>query len=287
MSEELKYIPEVDPMLAGLDGEAAAAVQKELEHLAIPVQSTAAENPATGEPSAPGSNAEQPTPETPPNGPPPPPVNSDPNGTNAAREHEKRVRAAVRYAKMNDLTASTVIGMIKNISSSHFRANNEELKSLVDAWEDFLLENQDFKIPGYVQLIIANVTIYAIRAFGADIMRMATGGKKDEGAKDVSPQQPPPPSAQGNPVPTAPPRPPDPVIQYASASNPPAVRQNSQPSYEDAKIVSEVAHPGLHKCALPDCQKRIPLKKKFCGKSHSTMWLNFTKRGIPIDPNKV
>lgn len=278
-----------DPMLAGLDTDLNAQLQEELKHLQIPVQPTNAEHIGTAtEPGAepkPGETATDTNPKGPGadtgNQPPPPPhVNEPPPPGPTVDDPAKRKRNAVRYAKMNDLTMSTVLSMVKNIAREKLIADNDELANLVDAWEDFLMENQDFKIPGYVQLIIANAVIYGIKAFGADLMNLATGAKP----KAESAPKPERPQAQENGNQPPPPQGPQPAVTIIRTPEPQPQRSNNTPGeivkYEDVK-------PHLHKCALPGCDKQIPKARKFCGKSHSTMWQNYTLRGVAIDPEKI
>lgn len=279
MSEEATNVvetpPASDPMLAGLDADLNAKLQEELKHLEIPVQPTNAAG--IGE-TPPGETAgEKPNEPTPP-GTEPPPAGSGPD------DPAKRKRNAVRYAKMNDITMSTVLSMVKNIQASQLRADNDELANLVDAWEDFLLENQDFKIPGYVQLIIANAVIYGIKAFGPDLMNFATGGKKKEAETTQQQPQRPQPTQQGNPPP--PPAPAQPEVQIIRTAEGSESRPQRSRETEIVPYV-EVPNKAANICQLPGCDKEVKRKRKFCCHRHSTMWNNYKLRGIPIDEKKI
>lgn len=273
-------------MLDGMDADLAANLQKELEHLQIPVQATNAQNVGTTATPADGTAATEqpgatPTETTTPGSAPPPP---GPDAPPLQDDPAKRKRNAVRYAKMNDLTASSVISMLKKIPREKIQADNDELASLIDAWEDFLLENTEFKLPGWVQLAMANLIIYGIKGFGQELMNMAggfMGGKKAEPA-EPAPQQRPAPAPDGNPPPTQ--QAPPPEVTIIRTAEP----QGNTPQRSTAEVVPYVmVKKGAHKCELPGCNKQVPAKKKFCGHSHSTMWNNHIKRGIPIDPAKI
>ena len=278
-----------DSMLEGMDADLAATLQKELEHLQIPVQATNAQNigsttsPADGsQPASETPNAAAAQSEAPNSAPPPPPgIEQPPQQDDPA----KRKRNAVRYAKMNDLTASSVIALVKKIPREKIQADNDELASLIDAWEDFMLENTDFKLPGWVQLAMANLIIYGIKGFGQDIMNMAGGfmGGSKKQPEQAQPQQRPAPGPDGNPPPPP---------QQAAAPEVTIIRtaepQVNAPQRSNAEIVPyEMVKKGPHKCALPGCNVQVPAKKKFCSHKHSTMWNNHIKRGIPIDTAKI
>lgn len=264
-------------MLNGMDATLEATLKKELEHLDIPVQATNATQTntpptATGEPTEPTATEPKPGEQPPPpTGPEAPPVSDDP---------AKRKRAAVRYAKMNDLTVSSLLAFIKKMPRDKFAADNDELQSLVDAWEDFLLENTDFKIPGYMQLVIANVVIFGIKGFGQDLMNMAGFAKAPEAATQQEPQQRPQPPQPGNAPP--PPPSPEPQVTLHRVPDPQPQRQHTAEVVPYVEIKS-----APHKCALPGCNVVVKGKKKFCGHKHSTMWNNYKLRGIAIDPDKI
>ena len=267
-------------MLTGMDAGLEAALKKELEHLDIPVQTTnATQTTNTAQPGEQTTtSATEPVTEPKPGEAPPPPPG--PEQPPLADDPAKRKRAAVRYAKMNDLTVSSLLSFIKKLPREKFAADNDELASLVDAWEDFLMENTDFKIPGYMQLVIANVVIFGIKGFGQDLMNFAGFAKPAEAPPQEPQQRPQPPQAE-NQAP-AQPRPPEPMVTIHRT---PDAQPQRQPNAEIVPYVEVKSGP--HKCALPGCNNMVKGKKKFCGHKHSTMWNNYKLRGIAIDPEKI
>jgi hypothetical protein len=273
-----------DPMLNGLDAELSATLQKELQHLEIPVQQTNAAGTGDAPKAGETATANPELKDTTTQGPgattqPPPPPGAPEAAPAGADDPAKRKRNAVRYAKMNDLTVSSLLAFVKKLPREKFAADNDELASLVDAWEDFLMENTDFKVPGYVQLLIANVVIFGIKGFGQDLMNFA-GFNKAEEAPQQEPQQRP----QPQPVNEAPPPPRQPEPQVTIHRTPDTQPQR-QPNAEVVKYVEVKSGP--HKCQLPGCNVMLKGKKKFCGHKHSTMWNNYKLRGIAIDADKI
>jgi hypothetical protein len=164
--------------------------------------------------------------------------------TNAQTEEERR-KNAERLAKTGDMIVA-LVGYIKfDVAPEKIKAKPSEIDEITDSIKDCLESyGSDFKMPGWLKLVIALALVYGFKIFLiVREKRAEEEAKRQAEARRFEEEN------QG---------------QTAHERFKNNFTKETEP---EVKMLT-------HKCALPTCKKQIPLSRKYCCKSHSATHTN-------------